>query len=81
MAEIFKFCPKKGHGWFSLESLDYVGNTQIIQETKKRHLVIRLISLIVFDKCPYGVIMRITTKPNILQKTLFHRICSKFIKV
>ena len=37
--------------------------------------------LLIFDKYPDGVIPSITTKPNILQKTLFNRICSKFIKV
>ena len=35
----------------------------------------------IFDKCPDGVITSITTKPYILQKTLFYWICSKFIKV
>ena len=40
-----------------------------------RRQAICAISLIL-DKCP-----SITTKPNILQKTLVHRICSKFIKI
>ena len=35
----------------------------------------------IFDKCPDRVMTSIPTKQNILQKTLFHRICSKFIKV
>ena len=37
-------------------------------------LAAEIISLI-FDKCPDRVIPSITTKPQILQKTLFHRIC------
>ena len=44
MAEISNFVQKEDVLFF-LESLDYVGNTQIIQETKKRHPVIRLISV------------------------------------
>ena len=35
---------------------------------------------LIFDKYPDRVIPSITTKLNILQKTLFHSICSKFIK-
>ena len=35
----------------------------------------------IFYKCPDRVINSITAKPYILQKTLFHWICSKFIKV
>ena len=35
----------------------------------------------IFDTCPDRVIPSITTKPNILQITLFQRTCSKFIKV
>ena len=40
----------------------------------------RLISLI-FEQCPDRVILSIKIKPNILQKTLFHRFSPKFIKV
>ena len=36
---------------------------------------------LIFDKCPDRVMTSITTKPNILQKTLFYRFCPKFIKV
>ena len=39
---------------------------------------IKSISLI-FDKCPDRVITSIMTKPKILQKISFHRICSKFL--
>ena len=34
----------------------------------------------IFAKCPDRVITSITTKPYIPQKTLFHWMCSKFIK-
>ena len=43
--------------------------------------IIRLLISLIFDKCPDRVMTSITTKPNILQKTLFHRFCPKFIKV
>ena len=37
--------------------------------------------LLIIQGCPDRVIKSITIKPNILQKTLFHRFSPKFIKV
>jgi hypothetical protein len=57
---------------------------RIDSATSKRHCLIvicQILISLIFDKCPDRVITSITTKPNILQKTLFHRFCPKFIKV
>ena len=42
-----------------------------VQKVLGSFILLKIISLI-FDKCPDGVITSIRTKPNILQKTLFH---------
>ena len=78
--------PTNGNGNqdISIPSSQSLGPAKSIDTTsdiiKSKYLRPTYISSI-FDKCPDRVITSITTKPKILQKTLFQRICSKLVKV
>ena len=48
---------------------------------KKKQSLTKYQILLIIEGCPDRFILSITIKPNILQKTLFHRFSPKFIKV